>query len=206
MSDPIKEKLERLTLGQAGRVDFFKQSLTLSLAGVAGCAALFTGGEGLPRSSVSMIAAVLAALLLLSTAAWSLMGLSTYANLLGAIAKGRDPTKFEDGMISHARGAFILLALTALAITFYAGSRLSEPSKKDETVPAMLLPDQPAMTLRSAKCPTNIVMLDSAASSLMLCMDDASLAKYRAAFAAHRRTAAPVKKPLPAAAWPHPAP
>jgi hypothetical protein len=188
MPDSLKTKLECATLAQAGRVEFFKQSLTLSLAGVAGCAALFTGSGGLPGDTGSLVAACASGALLLLTAAWSLMGLSTYANLLGVIGKGEDPAKFLKGMVGHARGAFLLLALTALAISVYAGLRLGAPAKQESGGPLLWVGGSAngPIKVRSLRCAANAVVVDTVGGSTVLCLDDANLAKL----------AAPVAKPL----------
>lgn len=169
-----KMKLECATLAQAGRVEFFKQALTLSLAGVAGSAALFTSAKGVSEDTASAFVAILSSALLLATAAWSLMGLSTYANLLAAIGKGEDATPFEKGMVSHARGAFLFLAATAVSITLYAGLRTGASDREYEQRQA-LWTNMPSAGAIRVRCDAKSVVIDNANESALLCLNDAEL-------------------------------
>jgi hypothetical protein len=78
---PVKEAVE----AQSGRFEFFKQMLTLGLAGIAGAAAILIDSTKIPNDLLSMIAISTFGVALLVTSSASAMGLSTYANFLRAI-------------------------------------------------------------------------------------------------------------------------
>ena len=69
---------------------FLKQALTIGLAGLAGTAAFFTDTSKIPSDSMTIGAIIVMGLMLLATVGASLMGLSTYANLLKARKGCRD--------------------------------------------------------------------------------------------------------------------
>jgi hypothetical protein len=143
---PVKDAID----AYSGRFEFFKQSLTLGTAVLAGIAALFTDPARIPSQRVALFAVLLVAVSLLVMIAWSAMGLSSYANLLKEVAvqaglipntsrsAGRTalPINYADGVVSHAQivllglvGVVIgLIALLVVNLFFRAALRPTPPS------------------------------------------------------------------------------
>jgi hypothetical protein len=131
---------------QSGRFEFFKQSLTLSSAGLAGIAALFTDQARVPIDLWSRIFVGSIGLALLFVVFFSLAGLSTYANLLTAVARTlpvlhldlkdqsntKSPSYYANGMVKHARGLFGSLFLASIFILLFAGLKLMSQSNSLE--------------------------------------------------------------------------
>jgi len=121
---------------QSGRVEFLKQSLTLSLAGIAGAAVLFTDPSRIPVGTTAIIASYVVGFLLLATAGAAYMGLSTYANLLRNLGStSPDPEPFRKSLVRHSRYTFALIALSALSIAGYAVARVNEANRSGRPTP-----------------------------------------------------------------------
>jgi hypothetical protein len=110
---------------QSGRFEFFKQALTLGLAGLAGTAAFFTDTSKIPEDGWSIAAIIVMGLALLATVAASLMGLSVYANLLKAHSISAAVSGFQASMVRHAQWIFVTIVVVALAFVIYAGLQLA---------------------------------------------------------------------------------
>ena len=127
---PVKEAIEV----QSGRFEFFKQALTLSLAGIAGLAALFADVDKIPSDYWTRLVISLTGIILLATAAASIFGISSYANLLRQIEKETaDPDKskdrynstyYKEDIVRHALASFWGLMLTGMALLVFAGLRM----------------------------------------------------------------------------------
>jgi hypothetical protein len=130
-SENVKNEID----AQSGRFEFFKQAVTLGLAGLAGTAAFFTDTSKIPSDPLTAGAIVVMALMLLWTVGASLMGLSTYANLLKAHANSETTVaNLRTSMISHAKQVFVAIGLTATAFAAYAGLQFA--NRKDSAVTA----------------------------------------------------------------------
>jgi hypothetical protein len=138
-SEPSANSSTKDTIeAQSGRFEFFKQSLTLSSAGLAGIAALFTDQSRVPIDLWSRILVGSIGLALLLVVYFSLAGLSTYANLLTAVArtlpvppidlmnqeKKNSPNFYANGMVKHAQGLFCSLFAACFFILLFAGLKL----------------------------------------------------------------------------------
>jgi hypothetical protein len=131
----VKEAVE----AQSGRFEFFKQMLTLGLAGIAGSAAILIDSTKIPSDLASIITISIFGTALLVTSSASAMGLSTYANFLRAIyvrnggfvspkhPLKNEPPFFEGQIITHARATFFALCVGVLALLVFAGFRLFAP-------------------------------------------------------------------------------
>ena len=117
----VKDEID----AQSGRFDFFKQGLTLGLAGLAGIAAFFTDTAKIPSDSGSLGAVCVIGVALLVVVGAALMGLSVYANLLKANSAGEPVDGFRKSMIGHARWVFVAILVTALAFIVYAGLQIA---------------------------------------------------------------------------------
>lgn len=113
-----------LQIAHSGRVDFFKQTLTLSLAGIAGFAVLLVNPDNTPESPMAYWSVVTAGTSLLSSAGGAMAGLSVYANLLHRQAEKGDITEFADGLVNHAKWCFASLSVAALAVALFGASHL----------------------------------------------------------------------------------
>jgi hypothetical protein len=119
----------------SGRFEFFKQTLTLGLAGLAGIAALFTDADRIPTDVASKCIVVVAGLALGVTILFAVMGLSAYANLLNALAREaglisatvqspRPPSEYSAGIIFDAQIVMIALFVAWVSLMSFAGLRL----------------------------------------------------------------------------------
>src|SRR5690349_4812000 len=87
---PVKDAIDT----HSGRFEFFKQTLTLGSAGLAGIAALFTDPARVPADTLSKCIIAVAGLSLILIVAFAAMGLSSYANFLTAVdSEARSTTK-----------------------------------------------------------------------------------------------------------------
>ena len=119
--DQVKREIDT----QSGRFEFFKQALTLGLAGLAGTAAFFTDTSKIPKDSLSIATIIVMGVALLATVAASLMGISVYANLLKGLSTGRNVNGFRKSMIGHARGIFVAILFVAGAFVTYGGVQIA---------------------------------------------------------------------------------
>ena len=132
-SDPVKDDIN----AQSGRFEFFKLTLTLGTASLAGMAALFADPSKIPSEFASRVLAGVCAVLFIVTVYACISGLSTYANLLVERARESRPAApdavsrprleardYEKSMVNHARGAFISLFLTGAALLVFTGLRV----------------------------------------------------------------------------------
>jgi hypothetical protein len=131
---------------QSGRFEFFKQSLTLGTAGLAGTAALFTDQSRVPTDLFSKIMVSSLGLSLTAVVAVAMMGLSTYANLLTAVARSsaspppgtqsktspKTPNEYAQGVIDHARYLVIAFAAASGCLVGFAGVKLFTPAENLE--------------------------------------------------------------------------
>jgi hypothetical protein len=119
----------------SGRFEFFKQTLTLGSAGLAGIAALFTDTARIPTDIASKCLVAAAGLALIAIVAFAAMGLSAYANLLTALGREarlisatsqstRSSSKYSAGIVFHARIVIIALFVAWVSLTVFAGLRL----------------------------------------------------------------------------------
>ncbi len=141
---------------QSGRFEFFKQSLTLGTAGLAGTAALFTDQSRVPTDLFSQIMVSGLGLSLTAVVAVAMMGLSTYANLLTAVARSsaspppgtqsktspKTPDEYAQGVIHHARYLVISFAAASGCLVAFAGIKLFAPAESLEAsrIPSFFLP------------------------------------------------------------------
>lgn len=135
-ASPVKTAIDI----QSGRFEFFKQTLTLGSAGIAGIAALFTDTSRIPTEMPSKYAVAVAGMALIFMVAFAAMGLSTYANLLTALGREsgllpstkrphRPSTTFIIGIVHHANVIIVALFVTWFSLTFFAGFRLFVSAK-----------------------------------------------------------------------------
>jgi hypothetical protein len=125
ISRPIKDVIDV----NSGRFEFLKQTLTLASAGIAGVAALFTDPTRVPTDTLSKFAIFGAAIGLAIVVAFSIMGLSTYANLL-TVTGSDDPEKqknaplYTAGVRNHARVVILGLTFAFFGIGLFSCHRL----------------------------------------------------------------------------------
>ena len=135
LQSPVKDAID----AYSGRFEFFKQTLTLGSVGLAGIAALFTDPARIPTEAASKYAVAAAGLSLIAIVAFSAMGLSDYANLLTALARGaglipaakpshRPSEQFAAGVIRHAKVVIVALFCAWFSLTSFAGYRMFAPS------------------------------------------------------------------------------
>jgi hypothetical protein len=123
---------------EAGRLEFFKQTLTIALAGIGGLAAILVDVNKIPNDWPSkgllMAFGISAVLLVIASSD----GISTYANYLRAVQKASlNPTDgglrteqqgSEQSILTHARWAIVLSWIAALILIAFAFWRVVQPS------------------------------------------------------------------------------
>jgi hypothetical protein len=111
---------------QSGRFEFFKQALTLGLAGIGGIAVLFTDAGKIPVEFWARVFVAASGLFALLTVLLALLGIATYANLLPAVAANETVkvARFQTAILQRARLAYVFLFCTGLAFLAFAGVRL----------------------------------------------------------------------------------
>lgn len=124
-------ELSDLQITHSGRVDFFKQTLTLSLAGIAGFAVLLINPDNTPQGPMAYWSIVAAGASLLSSAGGAMSGLSVYANLLHRKGDKGDTGEFVNGIVNHARWCFTSLSAAALAVAIFGASHLLPNGARD---------------------------------------------------------------------------
>jgi hypothetical protein len=133
-SSPVKDAID----AHSGRFEFFKQTLTLGSAGLAGIAALFTDPTRVPTDALSKYVIAIAGISLIVIVAFAAMGLSAYANLLTEVArearlipKGRSTSvtsqNYTNGVITHAQVIIVGLFMAWLSLSTFAGIKLFTP-------------------------------------------------------------------------------
>jgi len=133
-TSPVKDAIDT----HSGRFEFFKQTLTLGSAGLAGIAALFTDPTRVPTDTLSKYVIAIAGLSLIVIVAYAAMGLSSYANFLTAVAsEARSPPKegstsydskyYINSIIFHAQIIIIGLFVAWFSLTAFAGIKVFTP-------------------------------------------------------------------------------
>lgn len=130
---PVKDAID----AQSGRFEYFKQCLTLGLAGIGGAAALLTDPAKVPGDVLSKWVVALAGCSLLATVVSAVFGISSYANLMKATSNearpGHHPGKYDSSFyardsIKHARAATVALGLASLFLALFALKQLVFPN------------------------------------------------------------------------------
>lgn len=166
-NEPLKDEID----AQSGRFEFFKQSLTLGLAGLAGTAAFFTDASKIPENLSSILVVITMGFALIGTVGFSLMGLSVYANLLKAHANGETIDRFRTSMVGHARYVFIMICVIAVAFVIYAGLQIaSRPAPKISSVEAIGIARQ---AIGASGCASEFLKLSSRKKSFIIIFQSA---------------------------------
>jgi hypothetical protein len=137
MSGTAPDPVQAAINAQSGRFEFFKQSLTLGLAGIGGIAALFTDTTKIPAEPWARILIGAGGFLALVTVAAALFGISAYANLLAVLSKGKPVATFEAGIIRDAKLAYAGLGFAGIAFFLFGLARLlfsNAPVSADATL------------------------------------------------------------------------
>lgn len=134
---PLKDAVD----ANSGRFEYFKQALTLGLAGLAGMAALFTDSTRVPTGGLALSFSVGAGTCLLIIVAWSAFALGTYANLLQCIAlkeglipkikskaETKEPEYFAAGINLQAQVVTAALIAAGVCLVGFAAVRIFAPS------------------------------------------------------------------------------
>ncbi len=147
-SSPVKDAID----AHSGRFEFFKQTLTLGSAGVAGIAALFTDTARIPTERALKYAVAVAGVALIFVVLFALMGLSSYANLLTALGRENNlisgkshrlSSEYSVGVIVDARRVMIVLFVAGICLTVFAASRLfSRGSPSASPIPSPIASSQ----------------------------------------------------------------
>lgn len=129
-STAVKDAID----AQSGRFEYFKQCLTLGLAGIGGAAALLTDPAKVPGDAFSKWVVALAGCSLLTTVMAAAFGISSYANLLKATSNETRPNhhlgKYNSDfyaldIIKHARTATVALGLASAFLALFALKQLA---------------------------------------------------------------------------------
>jgi hypothetical protein len=123
---------------EAGRLEFFRQTLTLALAGIGGLAAILVDVNRIPNDLLSkalLIAFGISAVFLVIA---SSDGISTYANYLRAVQRASKNPRDQDlqtneqakerSILNHARCAIVLSWIAAFILIAFALWRVVQPS------------------------------------------------------------------------------
>ncbi|MEM7781024.1 MAG: hypothetical protein AAF697_11605 [Pseudomonadota bacterium] len=113
-----------MVLAHSGRVEFFKHTLTLSLAGLAGFAVLFINNDNVPSGTIAFLAVSLAGISMVIATTSAMMGLSLYGNLIYRHGIKTYAGEFEKSMVNHARACFVALLGAAAGVIGYGATSL----------------------------------------------------------------------------------
>jgi hypothetical protein len=178
LADPVKSVVDR----QSGRFEFFKQTLTLSAAGLAGLAALLIDPTKIPVYLFSRIVVAWCALFLAATLLACLLGISTYSNLLVIVAADSEQGSSEEPraerfavrVVHYARITLIGLLLSGLGLLVFAGSMVLRGPYSITTAEAALATARALVSKETGQPPERLFL------TRMEAKDDALVVTYHA--------------------------